>query len=423
MVGAVIRALTNHVAGLLAPLALGAAAVLAGCGAQPLLHVGAQRIVVEPNGSATAHGASVSYTIGQPAHLTVLLRQPSGQELQLRSIDRAPDTYALAFDGVVGSPGSPDQRVLPDGTYQLIFQAHTPGGQSATQFVQAVVRQADPVPLVLNHLALTLPVFSPNGQGVRPVPPMDGPPGDQQNLDQTTLDYAVSKSADIFIWVTDAHGNSTPLHSQLARNTKAGDQSFIWDGRDPNGMVLADGTYQLHVRATDASGNVAEQAIPVTIVHSGVPNVQIVSAGFSPTTLGNNGVLHVEVTVRNSGNVAIKTLGPPAGTAYTTHMSYLDPSFNKPGDVSPPFVDTRGRWRVAVRWTSGPQDYPVRWAFFADDSQELQPGQQVTVRGTIKILPPQPSRVVFSAAVEMGGVGFTSDYGQTTVTIGIPTQG
>ncbi|MGH2469828.1 MAG: hypothetical protein ACRDGF_07125, partial [Chloroflexota bacterium] len=192
MVRTVIRALANHPAGLLATLVLGAAAVLAGCGAAPLLHVGSQRIVVEPNGGATAYGASVTYTIGQPAHLTVLLRQPSGPDLQLRSIDRAPDTYALAFSGVVGSPDGPDQRVLPDGTYQLIFQAHTPGGQSATRSVQAVVRQADPVPLVLNHLALTLPVFSPNGQGVRPVPPRDGPPGDQENLDQTTLDYRAS---------------------------------------------------------------------------------------------------------------------------------------------------------------------------------------------------------------------------------------
>ncbi|MHB8620722.1 MAG: hypothetical protein ACYDAG_14315, partial [Chloroflexota bacterium] len=107
--------------------------------------------------------------------------------------------------------------------------------------------------------------------------------------------------------------------------------------------------------------------------------------------------------------------GPPPGTAYTTKTTYLDPVFNKPGDQAPPYTDKNGRWRVGVRWTSSPGQYPIRWGFFKNDKQELQPGQQVTIRGTIRIEQPIPRDVDFYATVEMGGTGFSGDYGQTHV--------
>jgi len=46
------------------------------------------------------------------------------------------------------------------------------------------------------------------------------------------------------------------------------------------------------------------------------------------------------------------------------------------------------------------------------------PGEQVVVRGGIQLLDPQPPELTFWATIEMGGLGFTGDYGQTKVTVG-----
>jgi hypothetical protein len=42
----------------------------------------------------------------------------------------------------------------------------------------------------------------------------------------------------------------------------------------------------------------------------------------------------------------------------------------------------------------------------------------VTVRGGIQLLDPQPPELQFWATIEMGGLGFTGDYGQTKVIVG-----
>ncbi|MGH2520637.1 MAG: hypothetical protein ACRDF8_12580, partial [Chloroflexota bacterium] len=74
-----------------------------------------------------------------------------------------------------------------------------------------------------------------------------------------------------------------------------------------------------------------------------------------------------------------------------------------------------------VRWTSGDVNYPARWGFFADPNQELLPNQQVTVTGSITILPPQPHNINFWATIDMGGIGNTGDFGQTQVVVGFPS--
>jgi hypothetical protein len=384
--------------------------LLAGCGQGSLLSVGAQRVTVEPNASFDAQSQDIPYAVGAPAHLIITLVQPDGQKLQLRDNDRDPDTYALPFGGIVDVPNTADRRVLQNGDYKIVFQARGKNGQSVEKTVDAVVQNADPAPLEIKDIALSLATFSPNGQGVRQVE------GRIENLDQTTINYSLSKDAQVSLWVVDTDGNQTAVTADP--QAKAGLQRYVWTGKGPNGIALRDGTYTLHIRAGDDSGNVTERTAQVAIVDSGTPQVQILSARFSPSALGLGGVVQVEVTVKNIGDIPIKTQGPPPGTVYKSNSSYTDPVFNQQGSQEPPYVDKPGRWRVGVRWTSSAGQYPARWGFFEDDNRELKPGEEVTVRGGIQLLAPQPPELDFWATVEMGGLGFTGEYGQTHVIVG-----
>jgi hypothetical protein len=383
--------------------------VLAACGQQVVLAVGTHQVTVSPNADNTANDeVSIPYSLSVPAHVTITLVQPDGKAVPLRDNDRAAETYALPFTGVIDVPNSTDQKVLGDGTYKVVFDARTSTGRTSEQTVQAVVKDADPVPLDITNIALSNPTFSPNGQGVR-----TDANGQQVDLDQTTINYALSKDASVGITVVDKDGNTTPI--QAPADEKAGLQSVTWNGKGPSGIAVSNGTYTLHISASDLSGNVTDRTAQVTVTDSGTPEVQIMSARFFPTVVGIGQTLNVEITVKNTGDVPIKTLGPPPGTVFKTTDTYL--GFAQPGSQVPRYEDTAGRWRVAVRWTSAAGQYPVRWGFFADDNQELQPGQQVTIHGGIVPELPLPRTVDFYVAVEMGGIGFSSEFGQTRVNV------
>ncbi len=397
----------------LAVLCLAILPFAASCGSQPLITVGTQPVVVEPHPNSSNQRADVGYTIGAPAHVTISLVKPDGQRILLRDSDRSPDSYSFPFSGLVDVPNSSDKQVLQNGDYKLLFAATGKDGRTLEQTVPAIIKNADPVPLVVDNLSLSLTTFSPNGQGVQQMPD-----GTTINQDQTKLNYSVNKTADIAIWVTDSHGTNTPVHQQSAPDTKPGVQpSVTWDGKGANGAPVPDGVYTMHVQATDAAGNVTDRTIQVTVVDSGIPQVQIVSSRFFPMALGLGDTVNLAITIKNTGTTAIKTLGPPPGTIYTTKMKgYLDSSFAKPGDPTP-YLDTPGRWRVGVRWTSGDVNYPARWGFFADDTRQLQPNEQVTITGGIKVLAPQPPNINLWSTIDQGGIGNTGDYGQTRVTV------
>ncbi len=71
-------------------------------------------------------------------------------------------------------------------------------------------------------------VFSPNGDG---------------RLDATTVSYTVVLPGDTEFRISDVNGN---LVRRIARtDTEPGPTSFVWDGRDDAGVVVADGVYRV----------------------------------------------------------------------------------------------------------------------------------------------------------------------------------
>lgn len=71
--------------------------------------------------------------------------------------------------------------------------------------------------------------------------------------------YAFDAPAEkVSITVTDAKGR---IVHQAAGETKAGEHSFTWDGKDANGNVLPEGFYTMKVTATDAKGETIENDV------------------------------------------------------------------------------------------------------------------------------------------------------------------
>jgi hypothetical protein len=183
--------------------------------------------------------------------------------------------------------------------------------------------------------------------------------------------------------------------------------------------VVKDGTYTLHLEATDAAGNFTSVKRPVAVQNGGTPRAAIVDASFAPRALATGMDLQVRVTVRNTGDVPLHTLGPPPSQKYTTSQNFA--SFPNPKDPNTPLWYERvGVWRVGISWQNAPQAYPVRWGFFEDLTRTLLPGETVTVQGTITVLMSgtQQPQVTFWAGLEQGGVGFpVVQVGQTPITI------
>jgi len=394
---------------------------MAGCGSgQFLSPLSVSATTITPNGGSQHAETTIGYSLAKRADVSATLIGPDGKTTyQIRPPQtRMPDQYVIAFSGVAPVPGKTWLRVVPDGTYRLVVQAKA-GGQMVTREATITVQNADTTPPEIADVSVQYHTFTPNGDG---------------DKDTTTIGYKLTKKAVVRIYATNASGGFFLI--QAPTKIDASLQSVVWDGTQGGGAVLPDGKYAIHVEATDTAGNFTDYVTAVAIANGGTPRAEITTVKFTPLAIDVGGDLHVTAVVKNTGTVPIKTLGPPSGFKYTTAQTYA--SFHNPDGV-PTYFERGGVWRLAVGWQNQAEPYPLRWGFFdakyltttTDGSgkpdgsgtftRDLQPGEEVTVSGTITI--GDDMKVVnaqrFFAGLEQGGVGFpTGQVGQVNVTIG-----
>jgi hypothetical protein len=180
----------------------------------------------------------------------------------------------------------------------------------------------------------------------------------------------------------------------------------VLEGKDPAGEgqtseALPNGTYTVTIRAQDRAGNRVEAQRTLTIEGGGRPEIQILKVEISPQQIIIGNSINVSVTVKNTGNVPLRTQGPDPSYTYTTNDTYASIEGNR-------WVDRAGLWRVGVDWDGnsggGPSRYPFRWGF----GKTLMPGEEVTTGGKITILK-QERRMWFYAGVLQEGVQIVLD--------------
>jgi hypothetical protein len=89
----------------------------------------------------------------------------------------------------------------------------------------------------------------------------------------------------------------------------------------------------------------------------------------------------------------LRTQGPDPDYTYNSLDSYASIREHQ-------FAEHAGYWRVGLSWSGSPDvsgaSYPYRWGF----GHDLQPGEEVTVRGCVKMLNERAELVFFAGLVQ-----------------------
>lgn len=129
-------------------------------------------------------------------------------------------------------------------------------------------------------------------------------------------------------------------------------------------------------------------------------SAQIVASEISPTNVKVGDTINVSITVKNTSDKPLQTMGPQPGFTYVQGQTYYTQQF----------AGQAGKWRVAVG-TAGldSTELPYRWGLGGD----LAPGASTTISGQIKVTQDFKATNFWAAVVEepahivQDGVGMT----------------
>ena len=290
-----------------------ALAVATGCaGRAPVLSgVAVAPDGITPDGDGAADVARLTYSVGQPARVTIVLRGSDHREHVFRAArPRQPGSYEALFGGVI------DGRMLPDGAYDVVVRAEPVDGRqpAAEQVARLTVQAGDAAPPVLGGFTLDRDTFTPNQDGIG---------------DAVHVSYTVDEPlAGFRLWLERADGTFVSDIVQERETaddpTQPGAHDFRYDaGVDADAPPPPNGDYRVVAEARDAIGNVTRESLPLTIRDGGKPSAALKGdVIWSQRLLPLGATLYFTATVQNAGDTPIRTRGPEPGFVYDNDVSY-----------------------------------------------------------------------------------------------------
>jgi pilus assembly protein CpaB len=130
---------------------------------------------------------------------------------------------------------------------------------------------------------------------------------------------------------------------------------------------------------------------------------QIISTEIEPTNTKVGDTINIKITVRNTSDKPMQTMGPQPGFTYVQGQTYFTQQY-----ASDP-----GKWRVAIG-TAGldSTELPYRWGLGGD----LAPGATTTVSGSIKVTQDFKTTNFWAALVNEPSTVVQTGVGMTLVT-------
>lgn len=354
---------------LLVPLALLlVAAGLVACASSPLLTaVSVSPAVITPDGDRVDDVATIAYSVTRPSTVSIFIQGADGQRYTLRDgLERPPGAYEATFDGAVATDEDGQARqVLPAGEYTFVVEVTGASGEQARREGTITIANPDRTQPVVENVAAHPTEISPYDPQLRP---------------ETRISYRLTKQATVTFYAIDPDGQRSRLSEPEL--VEAGEHSFTWDGLVRN-KVPPEGDTTIVVEARDTAGNATAGQTTVKVSGTEEPDAVIVRTRFTPHAVMKGDVVKVEITVRNTGSVPLRTHGPEPGYTYTTLDTFASVENGR-------YADVDRLWRVGVDWAGGlgaeGARYPYRWGL----GKDLAPGEETTVVGYIQILEDYP---------------------------------
>jgi len=381
---------------------------LAGCGTSALLSdVAVSAAVLHPG-----EHVDISYVIGRPAKVSIYLQDASGARYVLRDGERriaSADPYTLRFDGTAPTNDPTlKRRRLSSQTYTYVVEAIGDDGVKDQASGPIMIDGADAPPPLIADLTAFPTTISPNADGID---------------DVAEITYRLPVTATVNIDISGPGCGPCPFVTDDEEAPIL--QKQVWNGKTVDGILLADGVYTYTVRAEDRYGNLVERQGPISIKGGGQPEATITYSYMAPQSIMRGEVITVTMRVKNTGDVPIRTYGPPSGYEYSTEEVF---SSIAGGSYT---AKSGGFWRIGVDWDANSggaaKRYPYRWALsprppdqWRVPNQEdwLMPGEQVEVIGRIRVFQPE-TKMGFYVGLIQDGVGFFQDRtGRTIINVG-----
>jgi hypothetical protein len=380
-------------------LVLAAALLQTGCsnaGAPLLSDLRPSAAVVAPTGKGDTPPITVGYTLSRPATISAYLVGSNGERLYLQKDELRPvaGSYSLTFVGAYApDPMGLERKVVPSGSYPLVIEAVDGAGTRQEAKTQLQVRDADTVIPTIAQLTLYPDIVSPNFDGID---------------DSVKITYRSAKVSTVSVYLMATDGKRYVLERE-ERQTP-GEHSTTWDGQIGN-QLLPSGSYRFIVEAEDSAGNVSAAEKPLKIDSASMPDAHLMSVSFQPQRILLGQTIKVEMRVKNTGNTVLRSQGPDPGYTYSSQEGFSTIEGGK-------YRDEKGFWRVGVDWAGGPgaagSKYPYRWGF----GKDLQPGEEVTVVGYIKMEHTYPQIWVYAGLVQEQVRYWDSEVGRTVIETG-----
>lgn len=389
--------------------------VVIGCAVFLLSACGSSNLLGEVTASADSYAPAetdapltVSYVLNREATVDIYVLDEAGARYDLRTGQpraASSDPYVLRFDGTVPTNDAVVvRRLLPPGPYTLVVAARAADNSVDEQRVPLTIVGVAPATPDIENLAIFPTTISPNADAID---------------DVTEITYRLPVTATVDITMLAPDGEVIPVVTRAEEGPF--EQRHVWNGKRPNGSLLAPGVYTYTVRAEDPFGNVVQRQGEVMLENVGQPEARIVYASIAPQRVMLGETITVTMRVRNTGEVPIRTYGPASGYRYTT-----DEVFSSVEDGAYT-AQAGGFWRIGLDWDAnsggGPRRYPFRWALSQKPPEEwtvpgvedwLMPGEEVEIVGEVTILQ-RETRMGFYVGLIQDGVGFFQDRTARTI--------